>query len=568
MLEKLIKNSFVRNVCFAGSLLGSTLWGCSKEGNPVSPRYNEPPKMEFTEIELFDHPKGLDLHGADIHWRATDDEDVVRIDKRTDNAEWKILSNSRSKIIHSAETFNFVDHKSHTIQMKAIDSDGAEDIETYNYVYQSSTPTPTLTPPPTTEQKYTSPSSGNITINSTQGDSYNFTLLDKENKQPISNLVLYYEEGIGGKIIMIEDSQKRYYSTLETIVDNSPSLAGSSNFVLEFEKKLTGEFIEGVKNVKFIDVEVNMPEPKSGNLQLIASGVRAGQLPEIYKNNDFLIENKSVLNFVFEKTGYDWAATLGDFRQEFIDNTDNMVYIMRDLRQKVDPNTPMYDYVFDIYVHKTMGVLVHKARKVPLGLIKTSFLMAPIWGEDTKIAFLSDSDSPAPSDFRDTNYGADSLLQVGHVRTTITYDSYFLLRFDLFNYFPGRRIAKAELSLYISDFNGWVDYDRDRFKLYAHNITSEWDEHTVTWNNSPTYNENLYSPSDIYNISDFSNGGEVKIDISDLAKEWGGYGNNGILIDVKGSSDNAHGINNVLCRFYSREHQDSKFWSRLDLYSY
>jgi len=578
MLEGILRNvgriPFAKELTLATSILGLSSLGCSKDSNPMAPTTsNRPPETEVISYET--NTFGAAMQSVKITVNGYDPDGVVdHFSTKIGDGEWGRSFNNYGKqeVKNGLVQTNLPDRNNHTIWVAAVDDDGDRDAtpERIDYVFNSNSSN-TNTTIPLPEQKYTLGSSGKVTISSTDGNDYSFTLIDNENKQPVSGLTLYYEEGIGGKIIMVEDPQKRYYSSLDVIVENSllssTLLAESSSFVWEFEKKVTSEFIEGVKTVKFIDVEVNMPESKQNNLEIIAMGVRADALLGIYENYDYLIKNKSVLNFVFDNTGYSWASKLGDFRQDFIENTDNMVYIMRELRQKVDPDTPMYDYVFDVYIHKTMGVLVHKARKVPVDLMKTSYLMNPVWGEDAKIDNMGGSESSAP-DRRDNNYGADSLLQSGHLRTTVTYDSYFLMKFYLANYLFGRRIAKAELSLSLSDFNGWVDYNKDKFQLNIHNITSKWDENTVTWNNAPIYNENFYCSSEVYNISDFSNGGEVKIDISDLVKKWQSDGNYGILIDLKGIPGNSHGTNNVLCDFHGREHQDYKFWSRIELSSY
>ena len=122
----------------------------------------------------------------------------------------------------------------------------------------------------------------------------------------------------------------------------------------------------------------------------------------------------------------------------------------------------------------------------------------------------------------DNNYGDNTNLVTG---TQIAGDSNGLIKFNL-NSLPNT-VIKVTLNLY--NIYGSGHAYNGLTKIYK--VLSDWNEHTVTWNNQPTYESNATANKTITNTN-----GWVSIDITTLYKSWKTNSTNyGMLIDTEGT---------------------------------
>jgi|GEM_PF-2615067 len=154
-----------------------------------------------------------------------------------------------------------------------------------------------------------------------------------------------------------------------------------------------------------------------------------------------------------------------------------------------------------------------------------SDLVFPVRIDPTiKINDLSTQDSYISDQYNsDINYGSNTRLHV-HRGTIPNNEERSLIKFDISSLPSAEtiQINSAKMQLFEGP-NLTEDYD------VVYLVTSSWAESTVTWNNQPNYNSNIYS--DNATVSD----SKASWDIKSILEMWiNGTANYGVLI--KGSS--------------------------------
>ena len=143
------------------------------------------------------------------------------------------------------------------------------------------------------------------------------------------------------------------------------------------------------------------------------------------------------------------------------------------------------------------------------------------------------NDSMVIEEYPRTNYGDSAVLQIGkkHEKTVRTY-----LKFDLSVLPYGAHVVNADLKLYQHQTSG-----NENYSITVHTVTESWSEEAITWNNQPSYSENVEST--VYVIP----GTEIWLswDIRFLVDDWvTGYMNNyGVVL----KDDDSQGSTFITC---------------------
>jgi hypothetical protein len=150
----------------------------------------------------------------------------------------------------------------------------------------------------------------------------------------------------------------------------------------------------------------------------------------------------------------------------------------------------------------------------------------PTEGEDTAVV----SDSP------DTNYGTYEYFAIGNTAGPFIGRAY--LQFNLGALPTSAIIVSANLRLY-----QFLTFGTKDFMLELHQVTENWNEETITWNNQPGYLPTLESISPV--VVDAITW--LSWDISTLLQDWlnGSIDNHGIVLK---DTDEALGDTYIWCR--------------------
>ena len=532
---------FVKELTLASLFSGFSLVGCSRDSsNPVAPKINQPPETEIVTTKIsYDNSSLPKIEFTVNGW----DEDgyIRKFFVRIDNDDWYEFSATKmsgTKKYFSNLEWISIDKFNHIISAKSVDNSWAEDQTPAEYllVYQNPSTSPTPPPPvPQPSQQITTLSDGKVVINSTDNNTYTLVIRDKITLQPLSGIKIFYQEEKDGKIVMAEDPSSNYFSSLDVLVSTS-LLSTSYQQNINLENKLTSG-----KDFIFVGTHNPMPEYKSEDLELIKAGVRASELPEIYKQNDYFIQNKEVLNFVFNKTGYSWAATLNNFREDIINNTDNMITILNQLQQLLAPTVPIQDYTFDVYRHKTMGVLVHSVNYSPIPIIHIENIprVGTMEGWDSYVFnnvvsyYVQD-----PGWWGRQNHGNEDFLFISYMKASNGYgESDIFVKFDLSDFNTSLynfMIYKVNLKLYLaSGYNGSSRYPNYAFETYP--VKDSWDENSITFENQPpVITDYIPMKTKEYTSADTLEGTTYSFDVTNIFADWlsGKVVNNGLRIDL------------------------------------
>ncbi|NOZ06589.1 MAG: DNRLRE domain-containing protein [Chloroflexi bacterium] len=117
-----------------------------------------------------------------------------------------------------------------------------------------------------------------------------------------------------------------------------------------------------------------------------------------------------------------------------------------------------------------------------------------------------------------TNYGVATTLDVGY--TLATGSMRTLVSFDISPLPPNISITNATLALYVSGTSGTMPRN-----ISARQVTSAWDEYTVTWNTQP-------GTSGTSTTASVSGTGTVTWDVTSMVRDWydGTAANHGIML--------------------------------------
>ncbi len=106
-----------------------------------------------------------------------------------------------------------------------------------------------------------------------------------------------------------------------------------------------------------------------------------------------------------------------------------------------------------------------------------------------------------------------------------------LIKFNLPTLNKGDMVVSATLELIFKGVSVFGNNTKDQ-QIDAHIITGPWDYSTATWNNQPSYDEDVIYDYDFIRQSDVGYIGNKRFDITKAVKGWyeGSFANNGILI--------------------------------------
>lgn len=118
----------------------------------------------------------------------------------------------------------------------------------------------------------------------------------------------------------------------------------------------------------------------------------------------------------------------------------------------------------------------------------------------------------------DFNFGDEDTLCVGWANGWL--DS--LIEFNALDGYMGANLYYVELGLYVYD--EWQPLDDDN---WVARVDGEWDESTVTWNNSPGWNGDMYVVFDSPLVDDW-----LGLDVTEIVDSWlnGGFPHHGFYI--------------------------------------
>ena len=159
-----------------------------------------------------------------------------------------------------------------------------------------------------------------------------------------------------------------------------------------------------------------------------------------------------------------------------------------------------------------------KSVRVVFGLLLPLILTLPMMAQAPPSA-----DTFVTSTYAKTNFGLSIALAVG--QNTVTF-----VQFNLSGIPSGASVSKASLRLY-------VDAVATAGKFDVYNVTSSWNENTVTYNTKPTIG-NSVSQNGPFSVSTSSFNQFVLVDITTEVQGWlnGSIPNNGVAIQLTGGS--------------------------------
>jgi len=166
----------------------------------------------------------------------------------------------------------------------------------------------------------------------------------------------------------------------------------------------------------------------------------------------------------------------------------------------------------------TMKGFTYKQLILSLPIIFLALFSEYALAETTNI--YSDKDATISSNYPDNNYGTPSQGAPGSLLVTGFDSGNFaiggigfaaaLLHFDLSSIPPGEDITQATLILKHAQSSGT---DPGDYTIKISNLSQDWQESTVTWNNAPNIGTEIASSTDGYP-------GNLEIDLTAAVKNW------------------------------------------------
>ena len=157
---------------------------------------------------------------------------------------------------------------------------------------------------------------------------------------------------------------------------------------------------------------------------------------------------------------------------------------------------------------------------------QTTYINAPLTHASTQTITLQPGsegkDSDVGENSPDTNSGSVSILWTGYTTLSKKWRAY--LQFDLSSVPTNARIIDAYPKLYQYSSSG-----TGSFPMGLYQVTSDWEEGTITWNNQPTSSTEVEASCTVY--AGFT-GWRTWYNIGDLVQGWldGSITNQGMLL--------------------------------------
>jgi hypothetical protein len=189
---------------------------------------------------------------------------------------------------------------------------------------------------------------------------------------------------------------------------------------------------------------------------------------------------------------------------------------------------------------------------------QTTYINAPLTYASTETITLQPGsegkDSTVVEILPDNNYGSFTTFYTGSTILNQKYRAY--LQFDLSTIPTNARITDAYLILYQNSFAG-----AGNFIVGLYQVTSDWEEGTITWNNQPISSTELEASCTVFAVIAW----RTWYNIGDLVQGWwdGSITNQGILLN---STDEASPT--IIAVFCSSDNADTSKRPKLTINYY
>jgi hypothetical protein len=213
-----------------------------------------------------------------------------------------------------------------------------------------------------------------------------------------------------------------------------------------------------------------------------------------------------------------------------------------------------YTIKLDLFNYKIYNVVV------TVNVDHTTYINAPLIYASPETIILQPGIEGKDSDVMESlpgnNYGSLSKMYIGSTTLNKKYRTY--LQFDLSTVPGNARIVNANLKPY-----QYSSIGTGSFTVGLYQVTSDWGEDTITWNNQPTSSSEVEASCTLYAVS---TGWRTWYSMDDLVKGWldGSISNYGMLL--KSTDETSH---TMIATFWSSDYTtDISKCPKLEIYYY